>query len=260
PSPDDERPSGAVPKPAEEHRRKEVEIPPRGSLPAAAEGNVDVVAQEPRQGHMPPPPEFNDAGRLIGRCEVDREPNAKKQGRGDRHIGVAGKVKVKLGGISERRAPGAGEIERLPGRRRVEERGRIEGGGVGEKDLLRQAEGEEGQPDRRQFYGGGSDSAELGKELAGVDDRAGDQLRKEADEEGKVEEVQPSDSAAICIDEEGDLLERKERDAERQNDPGRMETASGERIEVVDEEIGIFEIAEHRQIAGDPEYEQPFGG
>src|SRR5581483_4348815 len=166
PSPDDERPSGAVPKPAEEHRRKEVEIPPRGSLPAAAAGNVDVVAQTPRQGHVPPPPEFNDAGRLIWRCEVDREPDSKQQGRADRHIGVAGKVKVKLGGIGERRAPGAGEIERLPRRRRVEQRGRVEGGGVGEKDLVRQAEGEEGQPGRSQRRGGASDPAELGKELA----------------------------------------------------------------------------------------------
>ena len=62
------------------------------------------------------------------------------------------------------------------------------------------------------------------------------------------------DLAAIGIHQEGDLREGEEGNADRQQDVDRQ-IGGKQRIEIGGEKAGIFEIAEHQEIAGDAERE-----
>ena len=86
-----------------------------------------------------------------------------------------------------------------------------------------------------------------------VHDRAGDELGEEGHEQRVVDEVQPIDLAPVRVHEEGDLLEREERDANRQHDLAEEEVEAGERVEVVHEEVGILEVAQRREVEHDAE-------
>src|SRR5262249_5535713 len=65
PAPGDERPIGAVPESAGEHREHQIDARTRGTLPVSAEGNVEVVAQPGRQRNVPATPEILDARGLV---------------------------------------------------------------------------------------------------------------------------------------------------------------------------------------------------
>jgi len=56
-APNDKIPAGAVPEPAEQHRHQQILVTPAFAEPVAAERNVEIVAQEPRQRDVPAPPE-----------------------------------------------------------------------------------------------------------------------------------------------------------------------------------------------------------
>ena len=58
---------------------------------------------------------------------------------------------------------------------------------------------------------------ELRHHLAEVHDRAGDELRKEQHEQRELAQRERLDPAGVDVDQERDLLERDERDAERQD-------------------------------------------
>jgi len=62
------------------------------------------------------------------------------------------------------------------------------------------------------------------------------------------------DLAAIGVHQERDLREGVEGDADRQQDVHRK-MRTEQRIDVLDGEAGIFEDAEHEEIAGDAERE-----
>ena len=64
------------------------------------------------------------------------------------------------------------------------------------------------------------------------------------------------DLAAAGIDQIGDLLKREERDPERQQDMLQDKIGLEQRVGGLDEEIGVFEIAEHEHIDHDPEDQQ----
>ncbi len=95
-APEHERPGGPVPEPAEQHRDHQVAVGASRAAAVAAERDVEVVAQEARQGHVPAPPEVAEAGRPVGAVEVLREDEAHQQRQPDRHVGVAGEVAVDL--------------------------------------------------------------------------------------------------------------------------------------------------------------------
>jgi hypothetical protein len=84
-----------------------------------------------------------------------------------------------------------------------------------------------------------------------VHDRTGDELGEEGHKQRVVDEVEPVDPAPIRVNEEGNLLEREERDADRQHDLAQGEVEPPDRIEIVDEEVGILEVAQRREIEHD---------
>src|SRR5579864_3852574 len=98
---------------------------------------------------MPTAPELDDIGRLVGRVEVHRKADAEAARRADRHVGIAGKIKVKLTRVGERSTPGDEKIQRLAMIGRGEDRGRVGSNAVGEERFLQQADEEHRQPNRK---------------------------------------------------------------------------------------------------------------
>src|ERR1700722_1463756 len=81
-------------------------------MPVAPERDVEIVAQELRQRHVPAAPEIDDAYRLVRRIEIQRQEYAEHQRDSDRHVGIAGEVEIQLKGIGQRADPGLIERRR----------------------------------------------------------------------------------------------------------------------------------------------------
>ena len=65
-APDDERPSGSVPKTAERHHKKKIYIRSALGPAASPQRDVEVVAQESRERYMPSTPKVDQRCRLVG--------------------------------------------------------------------------------------------------------------------------------------------------------------------------------------------------
>ena len=119
-------------------------------------------------------------------------------------------------------------------------------------DLLEKADDEDRDPGRKvDSYPPGAVAPELRQHLAMMDDRAGDELREEGHEQRIAQQRALPDAASMDIGEIGDLLEREERDADGKGDAGKFQPGAGGGIDLVHQEIGIFEPAQQAQIEGD---------
>ena len=142
-APEDERPRGSVPEAAEDHRDHQVAVgEPARLAAAAAQRDVQVVAQEAREGHVPAAPEVAKAGRPIRAVEVLREDEAEQQREADRDVRVAGEVAVDLGRVGEGGQDRVGREVRLGhAEHRVDDLARE---GVGDQHLLHAARARSG--------------------------------------------------------------------------------------------------------------------
>ena len=134
------------------------------------------------------------------------------------------------------------------------------GKAVCKHDLLEQSGDEHREPAaRQQRIAPVALILELRDHLGVVDQRAGDQVGKERDEQRVAHDVALGARAAHHVDEIGDLLECEERDRNRQHDRPKREMRSGKRIQNVNDEHGILEIAEKNEIERHTrKAEQPF--
>ena len=145
PAPQHEVPGGAVPQPAQQHRRHQIDVAPHLAVPVAAERDVDVIAQEPAQRDVPAAPEVGDvrapctgwrnsAGSARSSCAPARSPC--RNSRRSRSRSAAHRT---------RRVPRLDEAQR----RAVRRGGEADIGEVRERvrqhQLLRQAEQEDRQ-------------------------------------------------------------------------------------------------------------------
>ena len=121
-APNHEGPGGAVPQAAQQHRDQKIDVAPSRSLSIAAERDVKIIAQEPRQRHVPAPPEIDQRKRFIRRVEIERETHADHQRQADRHVGVAGEIVIELEREAASPDPTIDQADRLTRGRRVENR------------------------------------------------------------------------------------------------------------------------------------------
>ena len=84
-----------------------------------------------------------------------------------------------------------------------------------------------------------------------VNDGTGDELREEAYEQRKLEEIVAVDLAAVAVDDVGDLLEREEGDAQGQHNRREYPVEAEQSIDVVDKKVRILEICQHPEISND---------
>jgi len=84
-----------------------------------------------------------------------------------------------------------------------------------------------------------------------MDDRTGNQVRKEGDEQQEIAQVVLADDAPADIHEISDLREGKKGYAQRKHDLAQDPVGAEHPVDIVDEEIGVFEIAQQQQIHRD---------
>ena len=133
---------------------------------------------------------------------------------------------------------------------------------VGEEHLFEHAKHEPVQPFHDLIGTDPGRFAHLRQKIDGAHDRAGDQLRKESDEEGEVGEAPDClDLAAVDVERIADALKRVEADAERQDDfdlpvGHAVAQALRQAKAVVHEETGVFENRQEPEV-GDQAHDEP---
>ena len=217
-APRDKGPVRAMPQSAQQHGGDDVHRLAQRAAAVAAEWNVEIVAQEPRQRHVPAPPEIAHRDRTIRRIEVQRQAEPEHQRQPDRHVGIAGEIEVDLQRICTGGDPRLGRRQRradcLAEQRIGDHRQRVR-----QRHLLRHADHEQHEaarqilPHRRPAR----IEPELMDDLVVTDNRPSNELREERDEHAEVEETVDVPITASQIDQVRDLLEHEEADAERQD-------------------------------------------
>lgn len=199
---------------------------------------------------MPAPPEIDDRGGLVGRVEVERQLDVEKPSQSESHVGVPGKVEVDLEGVAEGAAPG---LEKGQPPAAVEDARHPWGERVGDDQFLEEPQGEQGQPHGQVAVAQaeGPQAGELGHDLVVADDGARDELGKEGDEEGVMDEGVLLGQPLAAVDEIGDLLEGEKRDAQGEEYVSRHPLQATETGQVLHEEVGVFEVADQGEVDGD---------
>ena len=140
-TPDHKRPGRTMPEAAKQHGDRQIDVAQRRAVAVAAERDVEIVAQELRQRHVPAPPEIDDRDRLVGRVEIQRQENAEHQRDADRHVGIAGEIEIELERVSQHADPGLIEGRRIGTEGLRDQRLNA----VGQAGLLEQADREDDQ-------------------------------------------------------------------------------------------------------------------
>lgn len=84
-----------------------------------------------------------------------------------------------------------------------------------------------------------------------MDDWAGDQMRKEDQEQGVVDQALVPYPRSAAVHQIGDLGKGEEADAQWQQQVEAGELAAGQRVECLDHEVGVLEVNETGDIQQD---------
>ena len=207
-APGDESPVRTMPEPTQQHRDEDVPVRLDLTVAATAHGDVQVVAQDRRQGDVPAAPEIGRVPGLVRRCEVLRQAESEEPAQPDRHVAVPREIEVELEGVAEGAGPGG--QGRQAGRAR--EQGVDHGGDAVRHVLVTQGE-EKDHAESSSPWGRVVDAVEVGFDLPKAHDRSGDELAEQGDIAGELEEVpRRLDGAAIAVDDVRDRMERIEGD------------------------------------------------
>jgi len=92
-TPEDEVPVRAMPKSGERPNDQDIQVL---VLPVSAKRDVDIVAKECAEGHMPSAPEIGHRARNVRIVEVLLKLKSEDFSKTDRHIRVSGKIEIDL--------------------------------------------------------------------------------------------------------------------------------------------------------------------
>ena len=237
-----------MPQAAQQHGQEQVAVGVEGAFAVAAQGDVQVVAQPGRQADVPAPPELGDRLADVGLLEVLHEAEAHHQAQADGHVAVAAEVEVQLCGVGQGAEPGIARGGVLQGEAVVGDHGQ----GVGDEHFLDEALHEAGAAFGELVQGVGA-VVELVDQVLEAQHGACDQVRENRHERCEVDQVAGSRGVtAVYVDDVADRLEDVERDTDRQQHVGEDERLQAERgddrVEAVDAEVGVLEVAEDRQV------------
>ena len=228
----------------------EVQVDPRRGATIAAQGDIEIIPQVAAERHVPPAPEILDVQRLVGRIEIDRQPDVEQERRPDRHVAIAAEIEIELERVGETGRPGAEKIERFP---TLEARVCPYREGVGNDHFLEQADAENKQAKGNIpiAHDQGPARLELRHHLAVVQDRTCYEVREKGDEQRIVEEIVFPCLAAVAVHQIGYLRECEETYPQWQQQVRRNKADIERGIDVVDQEVGILEISKQTKVADD---------
>ena len=203
---------------------------------------------------MPPPPELGGGFGDIGIVEVLRQAEAEHPAQADGHVRVAGEVKIQLECVGDGAQPGQAHRQPVPGGK-----GAIGDlpKGVRQQDLFRQAETEAGGALGR--TGGGLPPVRQGRaEVVPAQDGTLQKLGEEGHEQHHPAKAPfRRNGAPVHIGQVGDGLEGEEGDAGGQGDGGNGHIHS-QSLQVVQQEAGVLEVAQHPDIQDQRRRENDF--
>ena len=194
-------------------------------MAAAAQRNVNVIANPRAERDVPPGPEIAEAGGSVGVVEIFGKAHAEHLGEAERDVGVAAEIEENAGGERGEKEPGLG-------------------GGEGEEILFVEREGDREVVGEQDFFaepkghalGAGGDIGKFdaaeglgqgGGEILIAFDWAGDERRKINREERELLGAADRRMAAGHVDEVVDEFEGKETQGERRD---RREPGGGDRV------------------------------
>ena len=195
---------------------------------------------------MPSPPEFRQALRAVWPVEVFREGESHGLAQSQRHIRISGEIKKDLEGERHQSQPGANR----PGvRQSAADASPEPAHGIRQQQLFRQADGKPVQSVPHRRVADLRRVLQLGFQVGVPDDRAGHQLREHAQVHAEQHEL-PLDLcvAAVYVDQVGHSLERKKRNAGRQQRRVLHQAHAGQRRQRFVQERGIFEPSQRQQV------------
>ncbi len=235
-----------------------------GPRPAAAcrQPPPACDACPPSHPSVRPPPHTTGGpplGRQVRRAvEVRRQADAGQEPQADRHVDATRDVEAALQRMRQRAGPGRRGLRCLPAGCELEQRMRVADGRVGDDDLPEQADQERRRADRglTRLAAAAHQQAEPGQHLPVMDDRAGDQVR-EGDEQAVVEEVGLDCGAVVGVAPMGDLLEREERDRQRQGDLGHHPAGRRDLVDRLHQGTGLSAAAGQQQVRRHASHQQP---
>ncbi len=259
--------AGAVPHPRQRHREQRGQRNAAGKAaqrlqPGRAHRQVAVRAplvhrhrhrviqirgDVARQRHVPARPEFDDVACLVGRVEIQREADAEHLRQAQRHVRIAREIKVKLERIAKAGAPRSKELQVA---RRCEPRVGVRRDAIGQQHLLGQADHEQDRAHRQVL---GLEAVilrlrELRHHFLVMQDRAGDQVRKERHEQHVAQQAALFHDARLAVQQITDLCEREERNAQRQDDVVHGCRRHAQVIQEVQQRHEILVVKQQRQI------------
>ena len=202
---------------------------------------------------MPSPPELPDRSRDVGIVEVLEYPESEQAHQAERHVGIAGEVEIDLERITDQAQPGErrGQLARWQVKDQIGDAAQR----VCDEYFLAEAQQKPAQPIRDIGHAPVA-ARDLLAEVAPPDDRSGDELRKEQDVEGKVEQPALGPGVPLVhVDHVRDRVEREEGDAQRQRDVVPLDpiASDGQRdlVQVRHREVRVLEDRERQQVERD---------
>lgn len=231
-APQDEVPSGPVPDAGNDKDDHDGEGPGFGA--AAAEGQVNVVAEPGAEGDMPAPPEFLGVAGDVGAGKVEGETDAQASGDSQSDEAVAGKVVVNAEAEDDVVEPDEEGVVHGAG---VEMNGEV----VGQADFEKEADHDpRGAAVDGDWVPAEAEGLHLGQKVFTSLDGACDNLGEEACEVHEVEEPWQRVLVDDGIDDESDDLEGIKGKADRDDEAG--EACDALPQDVVHYEVAIFVV------------------
>ena len=221
------------------------------ALAAAAQRDVEIVAEPRRERDVPAVPEVPHRGREERLAKVLHQRHAHDLRRADGDVGVAAEVAVDL--EREQHARERHGAAGLSG-------GSIEHGiheerqPVGDDHLDEQAPRHAREPCADALSVKALVGAQLPEQRAGALDGAGDELREERDEQRVAEKIRLRvDVAAVDVDGVAQRLKRVERDADGQEQADRRHGEADARKsqhprEILEKERRVLEHRQHAEV------------
>jgi len=199
---------------------------------------------------VPPAPELGDGGRLIGCIEVLGEAEAEQQCDSYGHIGVAREVAVDLQCVA---VDSHQTLESRIQSRLVEDTvHEVERYIIRDDGLLHKADDDKADARTEHSLGNHQRAANLRNKIPRSHNRACHKLREEREVEHIINpSLQRFYLATIDVDGVAHRLEHEERDSHRQKDILKVEkSCTKQLIRDVNQEVGVFEVAQHSQVDG----------
>ena len=245
--PENEIPTGPMPEAGTEPDDENIPHRPPVPLPAAAQGDIQVLPEPGGQGDVPPPPELRDGGGSIGIVKVLREVEAQHLTHADGHIGIAGKIKVDLEAVGRDAQPAA-EGRQGPGGLGRQLRVPQGADAVGQQHLFCKAHGEPLGPGSKFIHRVGP-VVQLRRHIPVPDDGPRHQLGEHGHVSAEGHHI-PLGGGVLPVDINGVAhgLESEKGDADGQGQSQGRNGDTGDQGQVGGKEIPVFEETQQPQI------------